>query len=112
LKHLDIPNAFLNADVDANICMYEPEEFSNGNVLKLKRSLYSLKQAPWLWFINLKSHLLGIGFTQCTYDPCVFTKSLGDRKFAFIAFHVDDIILGTNDDQEMLNVLCSLEKRF
>jgi hypothetical protein len=60
----------------------------------------------------LKSHLLGIGFTQCIYDPCTFTKSLGDGKFAFIAFYVDNIILRTNDDQEMLNVICSLEKRF
>ena len=56
LRHLDIPNAFLNAEVDANVYMYEPEGFSSGRVLKLKRSLYGLKQAPRLWFTDLKLH--------------------------------------------------------
>ncbi len=112
IHQMDIPNAFLNADVDTDVYMYEPDGFRSGKVVKLRRSLYGLKQAPHLWFIDLKRVLIGLGYKQCIQDTCAFTKSTGDGKFSFIGIYVDDILLGTNDSVEFNRVFSKLEEEF
>jgi hypothetical protein len=52
LRNLDIITAFLNGDVDAEIYMGVPEGMnldSKKYILKLRRSLYGLRQAPSLF---------------------------------------------------------------
>ncbi|KAJ8883837.1 hypothetical protein PR048_015692 [Dryococelus australis] len=68
IQQLDIPTAFLNGYVDDGIYIKTPDGFKNepGKVLKLKRSLYSLRSAPRKWnerFHNfVETH--GIGCSQ------------------------------------------------
>ena len=46
-----------------------------GKVLKLKKSLYGLKQSPRNFFLHLKSKLESIGFTNNEeLDPCLFVS--------------------------------------
>ena len=46
-----------------------------GKVLKLKRSLYGLKQSPRNFFNHLKSNLEQVGFQSMTeLDPCLFVS--------------------------------------
>jgi hypothetical protein len=48
LRSIDISHTFLNGDLEENIYMDQPEGFEVGGpgyVCKLKKSLYSLKQA-------------------------------------------------------------------
>ena len=45
-------------------------------VLKLKRSLYGLRQSPRNWFAHLKKGLLKQGFIQSHSDPCLFLHPL------------------------------------
>jgi reverse transcriptase-like protein len=49
LRNLDIITAFLNGDIDTDVCMGVPEGMDldpRRYVLKLRHSLYGLKQAP------------------------------------------------------------------
>jgi hypothetical protein len=47
-----------------------------GKVLKLKRSLYGLKQSPRNFFQHLKANLESIGFkSQTDLDPCLFVSN-------------------------------------
>ena len=53
-----------------------PEEFwKPEKVLKLKKSLYGLRQSPRNFFKHLKDTLHGAGLKQCTnLDSCLFVS--------------------------------------
>jgi Reverse transcriptase (RNA-dependent DNA polymerase) len=53
LRNLDIITSFLNGDIDTDVYMGVPEGMDVGPrhyVLKLRRSLYGLKQATRIWW--------------------------------------------------------------
>ena len=59
---MDLVIAFFNSKVDREDLYIEiPHGYNNGNrefVCKLKKALYSLKQAPLLWYRELIKFLL------------------------------------------------------
>jgi Reverse transcriptase (RNA-dependent DNA polymerase) len=57
-----------------------------GKYLLLNKTLYSLARAPRLWFKNLSSILLSIGFRQIPDIPCFFTSGV-----IIVFFYIDDI---------------------
>lgn len=55
LYQLNVKNAFLHGDLLEEIYIEQPPRFVaqgeyQGNVCKLKKELYGLKQSPWAWF--------------------------------------------------------------
>ena len=57
-------------------------------MLKLKRSLYGLKQSPRNFFLHLKTKLESVGFEQSSVDPCLF---ISDK--VLLVVYVDDTLL-------------------
>ena len=54
-----------------------------GKVLKLKKSLYGLKQSPRNFFNHLKTNLIKVGFEQMVdVDPCLSVCHLGVAPLA------------------------------
>nr|GEW71361.1 hypothetical protein [Tanacetum cinerariifolium] len=49
----------------------------NGNHIRLKKSLYTLKQAPRAWYDMLLSFLLSQKFPKSAVDPTLFTRKEG-----------------------------------
>ena len=79
LHKLDVDNAFLYRDLNEEVYMQFPSDFSNPNdsrVCKLKRSLYGLKQASRQWFSKLSSSLLHFGFRQAKLDSSFSSDEL------------------------------------
>ena len=69
-----------------------------GKVLKLKRSLYGLRQSPRNFFLHLKGKLEGIGFESAQdVDPCLF---ISDKVIALV--YVDDTLF-YSPKQEYIN---------
>ena len=68
IQQVDINNAFLHGYISEDIYMLPPQGYSKalpGQVCKLNRSLYGLKQASRQWNIELKNFLLhSLGFIQ------------------------------------------------
>jgi hypothetical protein len=91
----DVLNAFLNALLDKLVYVQTPypyvEEF--GKLLKLKRALYGLKDAPLLWYKHLKETLTKLGLKPVKEVPCLFTN---ERLIVF--FYVDDIVVLVHPD--------------
>jgi transposase InsO family protein len=99
VDHLDIKTAFLNGELEEEIYMQPPEGFppkEAGNVWKLKKSIYGLKQAARMWYKKFKSSLDEMGFQRTNSDHAVFTRRTGG--FACVAFHVDDTLIITRDE--------------
>ena len=94
LLQFDIKNAFLNGDLDEEIYMRIPPGFEgkigSGNVCKLKKSLYGLKQSPRAWFKKLSMTLNQLGYKQGQFDHTLFIKSSMGGKKAILIVYVDD----------------------
>jgi hypothetical protein len=99
-KSINFVLAFPQAKLDANIWMevplgiavYDREDHSGMYVLKIKKSLYGLKQASLNCFEKLKLGLTNHGFTPSEIDPCLYMK-----KDMILLTYVDDcIIIGTS----------------
>ena len=96
-KQVDYTAAFVHAPVEEDIYVEMPRGFETPNhVLKLKKSLYGLKQSPRNFFHHLRQGLLLQGFRPSEFDECLFIhKHLLCVTYVddclFFAFHEDDI---------------------
>ena len=59
-------------------------------ILRLKKNLYSLKQAGLSWFDTLRTYLLEQGFMQSESDPCFFHHN----KLILVCY-IDDCLIFT-----------------
>lgn len=66
-----------------------------GQVCKLKRSLYGLKQTSREWNKELTAKLYSIWFVQSNFDHYLFTKSTA-TGFVILLVYVDDILVTSN----------------
>ena len=98
---LDATNAFVGSELDKETFMELPpglteqtiDYMPTGQVCKLLRSLYGLRQSANLWNKMVSDFVTQIGFKPSTADPGVFFNSRG----VFIALYVDDILAFAKD---------------
>ncbi|CEL60459.1 Retrovirus-related Pol polyprotein from transposon TNT 1-94 OS=Nicotiana tabacum PE=2 SV=1 [Rhizoctonia solani AG-1 IB] len=100
---LDVNSAYLHAKVNEELYMQQIPYFKDGTdrVLKLKRSIYGLKQAGRMWNKLYDTKLKGLGYTPCLSDACVYKRmnhTNGELRVSIIATHVDDSIIITSRD--------------
>ena len=113
VHQMDFNCAYLNADIDAEIYMKQPEGFKKdpGLVCKLNKSLYGLKQSGRLWNGMLDKFLKEQNFVNSLADTCVYTKSDGKSKLILLVW-VDDLIIAANDMQVLKLFKLSLTQNF
>nr|GEW03324.1 ribonuclease H-like domain-containing protein [Tanacetum cinerariifolium] len=114
LFQLDVNNAFLHGHLNEDVYMLPPPRFFDKNktrVYKLKKSLYDLKQAPRQWNNRLSKALIKIGFKQSRHDHSLYTKEYGGVFIALLVY-VDDMILTSNNIDEINNVKKFLSSKF
>ena len=91
-KQGDITAAFVHADVEEgeNIYVEMPHGLKQkGKGLKLKKTLYGLRQSPRAFWLYLTEKMEACGMEQSTLDPCLFIG----KKVTCICY-VDDLIEG------------------
>ena len=113
---LDIKSAYLMADVKEDIYLSPPEglkvpDNKKGWVLKLKRSLYGLKQAGRCWSQLLNEKMLELGMRPSTADPCLFLND-EDGELMTVNVHVDDCMITYTDERKYQRFRKRLESMF
>lgn len=102
LSSVDIRQAYLQAVLSEELYMLVPpglpdvDETGHKLAVKLKRSLYGLKQAGREWHLLFASTLRQFGFTPSCIDTCLFTYCRG-TSLLWIVVWVDDCIIIDND---------------
>jgi len=94
LEQMDVPQAFLNADVDEEIYMELPEGYREGRehlVCLLEKALYGLRQAPRNWYLLISKFVCEIlGYKATVSDPCLFFKRSNSGRLMLLFLFVDD----------------------
>jgi len=80
-------------------------------ILKLKKSLYGFKQSANVWNRCLTEKLMTLQYVQSKADPCLHVK-IKMKVRSYITIYVDDIILVTNDQEEIEAVEIALSEPF
>lgn len=60
-------------------------------VLRLRKELYDLKQAPREWYSRIGQYFMDQGFIRSKSKPTLYIKSQGQYTF-LLSLYVDDLI--------------------
>nr|GEV96085.1 putative RNA-directed DNA polymerase [Tanacetum cinerariifolium] len=103
LHQFDVKNAFLHRELKEEVYMEATPGFSqhvkHGEVCKLKKSLFELKQSPIAWFGRFTLAMKKYGY-KSNSDHTLFLRHKGDRVTCLIIY-VDDMIITENDESEI-----------
>jgi hypothetical protein len=91
---MDVKSAFLNRDLAEEVYVHEMTGFTIDNdnqVLRLKKTLYGLRQVPRAWYEKLHSSLNELGFMRSDHEDAVYTWRIASRPLV-LGVYVDDLL--------------------
>lgn len=96
VHHMDVKSAFLNGELKEEVYVQQPPGFiaagQESKVLRLKKALYGLRQAPRAWNVKLDGSLQDMGFTRCISEHGMYTRGTGEARVV-VGVYVDDLII-------------------
>jgi len=115
IDQMDVVTAFLNGELLENEAVYMkvPDGIGLrvGTIVRLRRTLYGLKQSPRKWNDKLNKHLLKMGFSRSANDPALYWKA-DDKGITFILVYVDDILIFSPKGSNSTPIKQALSKEF
>ena len=111
MRQVDFTNAFAQADIKTDVYLDLPKGFRNNDdpdgdyVLKLKKTLYGMKESPRNFFELLSSVLGKQGLKATILDPCLF---IGDGVLCIC--WVDDLIWVSKDGTKLDRMIKSIHE--
>jgi Reverse transcriptase (RNA-dependent DNA polymerase) len=129
---VDIPGAFMQADMDELVHMrlegtmaellvkLDPKLYRkyiqtiNGKqvlYVELKKALYGMMRAALLFWKLLTSKLVAMGFEINPYNWCVANKTI-NKKQCTILWHVDNLKISHEDPGVVTDIIKQLKKEF
>ena len=93
VHHIDVKSTFLNDDLKEEVYVHQPPGFAiPGKVLRLRKALYGLRQAPRAWNAKLDSMLKGMGFEQSPHEAAIYRRGSGGTAL-LVGVYVDDLVI-------------------
>ena len=99
---LDVKGAYLKSQINEINKEKLHLKLPDGNIVKLQKYLYGLKQAGFEWQQNITRTLKQYGYST-TIDPMIFHKRVANN-FIMLSLHVDDFYV-ISSSQKMLDRL-------
>src|SRR5215469_9827209 len=94
MRSMDIKAAYLQGkEVEREIYLRPPKEESKGQLWKLKKTVYGLKDAARVWYESVTEILEETGGRQCKFDENIFFWREEELK-GVMCIHVDDFCYG------------------
>jgi hypothetical protein len=113
ITSLDVKTAFLYGELNEELYMEQPEGFKvkgqEGKVLRLKHTIYGLKQAALAWWKALNKSMGELGFTCLCSDSGLFVNK--DQSIVVIIY-IDDVLFLGADKKKLLKTKELFMKRW
>jgi hypothetical protein len=101
VHHMDVKSSFLNGDFKD---VHQPPRFAipgkEGKVLRLRKALYGLRQAPRAWNAMLDSTLKGMSFMPSPHEAAIYRRGNGGNSL-LVSVYVDDLVITSAKDAEV-----------
>ena len=115
LYQMDVKSAFLNGMLQEEVYVEQPKSFVDphrlDDVYKLKKALYSLKQAPEAWYDRLTAYLIEHGFKRGFSNTTLFI--LKDKNYFVVAqIYVNDIVFSATNNSLAQSFADEMKKMF
>ena len=109
VHQMDVKTAFLYGLIEGEVYVRQPTGFDNqsGQVCKLRRALYGLKQSPRVWYDTLVAFLKTHGLKTLNADLSVFVK-----PGLIVAVYADDLQITGSSLAEIQAMKKALSERF
>jgi len=88
-----------------------PKKEKKNMVCRLRKNLYSLKQAPRQWYKKFESFIHKEGFQESNIDHCCFFKRY-ESSYIILLLYVDDMLVAGSNIGEIKNLKIQLSKEF
>jgi transposase InsO family protein len=107
---MDVNTAFLNGKLEERIFV-KNEMIADGRTVRLKRSLYGLRQSPRTFNKDFHSKLLQLGLKQSKADPCLYYLCTSNRM-VLVGIFVDDALVCTKGKADLLKFKKALNEMY
>ena len=89
MQALDFTQAYLNANIDADLWVRLPDN----KIVKVEKALYGFKQSALQWYDELRNTITTAEKWQpVKYDDCLYYKVSDNGEIAILVTYVDDLI--------------------
>jgi transposase InsO family protein len=108
MNQYDVSCAFLHADLEETVYVEQPPEHviagKEDYVYILDKAMYGLKQSPRAFAKHLAKCFRQLHFKQSDADECLWILKNRDGVMVYALYHVDDIIMMSDDNNARDNV--------
>lgn len=115
VHHMDVKSAFLNGDLKEEVYVRQPPGFvipgKENKVLRLRKALYGLRQAPRAWNDKLDSTLKKVGFQQSPHEASVYRQGKGGNAL-LVGVYVDDLVITGSKEEEVEEFKAQMKATF
>jgi hypothetical protein len=105
VHHMDVKSAFLNGDLKEEVYVHQPLGHAipgkEDKVLRLRKALYGLRQAPRALNVKLDSTLKGMGFGQSPHEAAIYRRGNGGNTL-LVGVYADDLVITGTKDAEVV----------
>jgi hypothetical protein len=112
IKQADVEGAYLNGNLDVELYLSPPDGIvlndTSCNVLRLKKSLYGLKQSGRAWWLELSSALELLHFKRIEDEWGLHVRLNNDGSRSFVLIYVDDLLIVDKKETEVDTIISSL----
>jgi hypothetical protein len=105
----DVKGAYLKASIGDKHDLYV--RLPGGELVKLKKYVYGLKQAGYEWNQLLCRTLLSAGYKQSQHDKCLFYRKK-KNNLIFMVTHVDDFYVVSSSKEQIEELYGVLKEAF
>jgi hypothetical protein len=104
VHHMDVKSVFLNGDLKEEVYVHQLLRFAipgkESKVLRLRKALYGLRQAPRAWNAKLDSTLKEMGFEQSPHEAAIYRQGNGGNAL-LVDVYVDDLVITDTKDAKV-----------
>jgi hypothetical protein len=112
---MDVKSAFLNGVIKEEVYVQQAPGFviarQEEKVLRLRKALYGLRQAPRSWNAKLDDTLVSLGFQRSTSKHGVYMRRT-NADWLVLGVYVDDLIITGTSSEAIIAFKAEMKYRF